>query len=57
MTAFESGKNPDARAKLLDGGPGYDHVSIELIPGLSQDFNYTVKLYGVELEKNVVSKM
>ena len=50
VIALEYGFYPDARAKLLSGGPGHNYVRIELIPGLSRGFNYTMRIFGVELE-------
>lgn len=50
VTVIEYGNYPDAKAKLIEGGPGFNFVKVELIPGPSKGFNYTTSVYGTELK-------
>lgn len=50
VTADEAGGNSDARARISDGGPGYDFVEVEIIPGPSQSYHYVITVYGRDLE-------
>ncbi|XP_077295898.1 uncharacterized protein LOC143918077 [Arctopsyche grandis] len=52
VSVKEIGGFCSARAYIAEGGPGYNFVVIDMIPGPPQAFNYTTEVWGEELEKS-----
>lgn len=52
VSVKERGGFCSARAFIAEGGPGFNFVAIDLIPGQPQSFNYTTEVYGEELQQS-----